>query len=485
MDAHEGQLLPGSSSRTTVAILTALSVTIALQRLIFLHDPPEWDVATYTLIGREILHGKRLYADVFDVKPPLIYVAYAVAPPFLLGVATSITTMLAVYFATSRLFDRRAGLFAAVVWTVICETPALEANQTNTEALMNAFLALGSALVLARERTWTTRTLAGACFALATLSKQVALVPALAILFASKPRPRDWLTLAIVPLLWVLVILYFALTDRGRLFVDTMFVHPRFYSGGVVNVIRLALDPARLFPHAMIELAPLIGLALFGVFRSRNLVLAAYLVGTFVAVIMPGQFFVHYNQLYLVPLAIAAGFTCSLCRDRRLLRSIPILAILGLVVLQLHWLIPSPRERYARQHPASFVLNVLDTGRQLHDILKSDETMYAWCDEPQLYVLADKRPPAAAIWRMHAIAGPLAPRLTARSLEQLQHSPPDLVVVWSGNRGPEDHPIVRWIADNYVELPESPKHFPLALLARRGSSLADRLASPILAPDAR
>ena len=60
---------------------------------------------------------------------------------------------------------------------------------------------------------------------------------------------------------------------------------------------------------------------------------------------------------------------------------------------------PAPVEdqRAASLHPASFFLNVADTGQELRTLLGNDQTMFVWCDEVQLYWLANKRPPATSL----------------------------------------------------------------------------------------
>jgi len=43
---------------------------ICLERWHTFALPLEWNLATYTLVGRQLLEGKRLYLDVRDIKPP-------------------------------------------------------------------------------------------------------------------------------------------------------------------------------------------------------------------------------------------------------------------------------------------------------------------------------------------------------------------------------------------------------------------------------
>jgi len=147
---------------------------------------------------------------------------------------------------------------------------------------------------------------------------------------------------------------------------------------------------------------------------------------------LPGKSFDHYFQLLLPALVLPAGIlaaqlaSASVSSRSRvwLFRLTPTLVAIGLVVLQLHWFIASPRDRAAALHPAGFFLNVVDDGAAIKSLLRDDESMYAWCDEPELYLLAGKRPPAAGLWKMHTIDGPVASWLTKRTLDDLNRAAP-------------------------------------------------------------
>jgi hypothetical protein len=477
--------------RQTVAILAALAVAIALVRLAFIRDLPDWDVATYTLIGREMLHGRQLYAGVWDMKPPAIFVAYAgalfvtgehvAAAQYLLGAATSITAMLAIYFAVAKLWDRQVALWASALWAAVCAQPAIEANATNTEALINCALALGLAAYVCTTR-WPGAIFAGVCFAIATTAKHVAVVPAIAIvMFLDRRRPRMLIALAMIPALWLTLWAYAGLTGRARLFFDTAFVYPSYYAAR-------GFHPPRVFPSFVVEFIPVLALAAIGIVQPRRRALPiALLLATFLAVAMPGQFHAHYYQLWLLPLVLAGGAGAAVLwvQKRLIVRVVAPIALVGLIVLQLHWLLLSPRDRLAAQHPASFVLQVVDEAEKIRRVLQPNETMFAWCDEPQLYLLANRRPPTMGLWRMHMTEGPMRESLTSATCDELHHRPPDLIVTWAGQIGYEDHPIQRFIELDYENFPDDRSHFPLSLYARRGSDLARRVATPILAPDAR
>src|SRR5262249_34591479 len=150
---------------------------------------------------------------------------------------------------------------------------------------------------------------------------------------------------------------------------------------------------------------------------------------------------------------------------------VPIVVLIGTAVLQFHWFLLTPKDRAAAMHPASFFLDVARDGNEIRSLLRDGESVYAWCTEPQLYLIANKRPPAAGLWKLHTTDGPVAPWLTQRTLDDLNRAPPDMIVLWSGYPGPEDHPIYRWIMERYDPIPGNARRLPLSLLARRGSSL--------------
>ena len=62
---------------STVVVLALLCVAIVVGRLRFIRDVPDSDVATYALIGQEMSRGERLYADIWDMKPPGIFASFA------------------------------------------------------------------------------------------------------------------------------------------------------------------------------------------------------------------------------------------------------------------------------------------------------------------------------------------------------------------------------------------------------------------------
>ncbi|WP_428940250.1 hypothetical protein [Fontivita pretiosa] len=467
-------------------VLIAGAIVIAVSRLHTYHQPLDWDIATYAVIGHELVNGERLYLDAWDVKPPLLYATYALAERitgygfaqvYLLAVVSAVGTMLGVARA-GWARGAAAGGIAAAALAIVGGDMALDANRPNTESFINATLAWAMALLLSADHRLGRYGLIGLLCAAASLYKQVALAPAGLMLLAHVLFPpagisrrralgQAGIVAATIAAAWALTLAYFAVTGRGRIFWLTAFVYPGYYGGSLLQNLLRAVHPARLAPAAMYTLLPCAALALPAILfppgnsrqRRELAILVALIAGTFLAIALPGQFFTHYYQLWLVPATVAAGWGAAALRQR--LASRPgrgwlaqlavAVALGGMVVLQA----PAyriPPEQWAERNYGPVHAWLQPHARELAALLPPGQTFFQWADEPWLYFVAGRRAPAAALWRAHTIAGPQAPWLTARTLQQLAQDPPAMVVVWGPNPADLDHPIARWIAEHYEPL---------------------------------
>src|SRR5205085_860715 len=111
-------------------------------RLRTYHQPIDWDVAVYSIVADELRHGARLYEDIWDNKPPAVFVTFAAAQSlagngfgaiYLLEVLAASATLIAIYAAGAR-YGVGAGLAAAAFWAIVCGDMQLAANRPNTEA---------------------------------------------------------------------------------------------------------------------------------------------------------------------------------------------------------------------------------------------------------------------------------------------------------------------------------------------------------------
>ena len=84
-------------------VLVALAVLIAALRLHTYNEPFERDITSHAVIAHEMLAGRPLYSDLWDSKPPAIFVTYALADAlvgygpaevYFIGVAAAVITLL-------------------------------------------------------------------------------------------------------------------------------------------------------------------------------------------------------------------------------------------------------------------------------------------------------------------------------------------------------------------------------------------------------
>ncbi|MDB5077189.1 MAG: hypothetical protein JWO42_3368, partial [Chloroflexi bacterium] len=199
------------------AAAAGLIIFSTLWRLPSLGDPP-WlnDEGTYATVGRAIVNGEALYRQVWENKPPAVYLLFGavhalIGPAHLLvGVRSlALVAALIVQIAVYRLVKSHAGWATAMLATAIAglglDLPTLDGTSANAEIFLAAATATGMLLLwrgldAVRDAppeaglvARTTLFFAGIAFGVAIMFKLVAgadLVAALAILLLLLPDRR-------------------------------------------------------------------------------------------------------------------------------------------------------------------------------------------------------------------------------------------------------------------------------------------------------
>ncbi|MFQ5416152.1 MAG: ArnT family glycosyltransferase [Myxococcota bacterium] len=185
------------------AVLAVAATVFILLRVPLLPVPLERDEGEYAYIAQRMQAGDVPYRDVFDQKPPGVFVAYLVAFAAFGETSEGIHLFLHVWSAATaallfalvrRLAGSLSGAFAALIFAVASADPRLTANAANTEIFMllpmvaSVFCLLRAIEAGSSSRWWL---LCGATAAAACLFKQVAVANAAfvaAIAFASLRR---------------------------------------------------------------------------------------------------------------------------------------------------------------------------------------------------------------------------------------------------------------------------------------------------------
>jgi len=504
-----GPTRASSLPRTLVPILLAVICgVIALGRLHTYDEPIDRDIATYAVIGGEMLHGRALYSDLWDSKPPALYAAFAAAQLvardptaaiFLVGLACAWATALALFAAGSAGAGPQAGLWIATFWALLSGDLPLQANQPNSEALINACVALAfAALLRAGPRTAFGPVCAAGCL-LATAILIKPIVAPLALAWAvvhviappegtarSRAAVQAAVLLAICVLASAAVAAYFAATGRWADLWATLVVHNRYYAGATLPNLREGLRPARLFPPFLRDVTPLLvailpGLLLGLVTRwSRRVVLlAAWMVIVLGAVAPGGYFFPHYYQLWLPTLCIAAGWSLAALGARTRRPAIVTAAGGAAVALALAFEVgPAyalPAADWSDTKYGDVFLRSRDIAQEVRGMIGPGETFFQWGNEPEIYLYARRSPPTGVLWAQHMQTGPLRISLRTRALAQLSVADPQLVV-FSRDQPPPTGALGAWFRERYEPHPTRVKQQKgFSFWVRRGGTLQRRL----------
>lgn len=506
-------------------MLFLFAVLLAITRLRTLTEPPETDLAVYSVIGRELVAGRKLYSDLWDIKPPAIYWLYACAAAFTtrgpwmrywLWIVASVATMVGVYrLAQILTHSRTAGIWAAFAWTVLSQHLELQANQPNTEVFLNAVV-VWAMVVLLLPQTHSSpstflrsRLTAGVLFGVGLLLKPVIApwVGTSILIEATHPRNRflvspvaanrlrwSWLQTILVfsagvalPIAAAITVLYFQ--NSLSEFLEVMFRWNRWYAQNPLQNIFEAYLPVNLLPVEMRDLIPWVLAAavacsvLMAKRRSHSIWHIVCIVALLPSVIgLPGRWYPHYYQLWLPWLAILLP-VAGVGLRRSLSKEVGAIWVGALIVVTI-WractlgadLLHSPVEWSLRKYGPCFV-NEETLGKRIARILTPTETFFVWGNTPTLYGASSKRPPTGVFFVIPLLYGPTTETLSLRTLHQLERTHPELLVInMLDNPAPASHPVVQWFNNNYAPHPLLESGDPkFRLYCRKGGALSTRL----------
>jgi hypothetical protein len=482
-----------TSSNMSYAI-SLLCIVVGLLGLNFYDWPPNRDITTYGTMAQELINGKALYVDVWDIKPPAIFITYMIAQwlvsskplqILLLDLLPTVVVLVALIKSGREAgFGNAAGVWSGLFWVVLSGDLRLQMHEPNTEVFINAcvMLAFLQFLRLKRGSPTLAPAMIGVLFAVACLFKTVAIAMAIVIglTYLVLPPPgcrRSTATgqvavMATSGAICIAAVLgYFAVTERFQVFWEAMVGAGVNYAGDIwQNVLDgLTLSPIvgdRTLLRVAVAIVPWLSVALLAWFdreRRRSWVLlGAYAFSALVAVGLPGNFYAHYFQLLVPPLCLGLGWLTALFAGQsRSILTTATPALLGLCLAVLFAYeartYRMPAEMLLRGTYQELYLETQKLGRRLNDVLQDDEILYQWGEESGLYWYSGKRP-RASVLRFPLFSGPQAERLTDQTQQSLMAQPPDLIV--AVNRildNSEGHPVFEWIRSHYVPLqPEEP-----------------------------
>jgi len=474
-----------------LAVLTGLVIFLRLHSL---HEPLEHDITSFAYIGHDLLSGGKLYTDLWEIKPPGIFLIYALAERVwgygpqavnYLGITFALLAMGFVFLILRRLANGYTALFGSALWALASNAVLLLANVPKIELFINAFMLLGVwGLVEYVYGRKTFLWLAGTAFALGTYLKINVLFPVLTLsLYFAFPIPgagwgkwarekiRLYLKLFLPALvLWALTCVYFFILGRFGDFYAIVFRATSHYAGHMAENIRhFFTTPALLASPRLKEVAVLWILALGWLVlpRSRTRPLKRgffllWLVGEYIMISAVRIVHPYYYQVLLPVVTIMAALflwdKVAFLGGRESKLKIPAVILLlafslgYLAYFQAEYLRLSPEQISVEQYGSDVFVKERELGRILGKMTQPGERLFQWGTEPGFYFYSRRQASSGILFILYVYdtyTPDLIEKMERKILQDVASRPPAFFIfnTWLGK--PEDNLFYPFLLKNY------------------------------------
>ncbi len=208
-----------------------------------------------------------------------------------------------------------------------------------------------------------------------------------------------------------------------------------------------------------------------------------FVIGTQITVALPGKFYPHYFLYWLPPLAVTLSWIIEEVGGLSMKSAIWIKYSVGIgvVIFIVGHEVPNYKlssSGWSITKYGEIFLNSEKMGKEIAQLLKTDETFYEWGAESNLYFYSQHHPPSGVFFVWHLYGFPYASSLSTRVVTDLEKTQPELFIIaepWIKSKdfnGLAPNPVLSWFCTRYV--PFSIKG-DFILFARRGGKLEERL----------
>lgn len=464
-------------------------------------EPLERDIATYAVIGREMLAGRQLYSDLWDHKPPGIHLIFAgatavvgagVPAVLLVNVAISVAILGVMMLTGRRLAGDIGGIVAGVLWVFVGLDLGLQANQPNVELPMNLLTAL-ALLVFLVPGSHSTGYMGGVLTAAAMLLKPVAAAqfgllaavevgerwqhhqPDTAMKFLGRWLAATLLILGVV-MGWLVL-----RSGFDAVWGAVVRYNMAYASGTVAHKFVELVKIGNHLPASSLVVLGLLAACAVGALsimeQHQRRLIVALLIGTTVAISAPGKFYPHYFQLLLPILVVAAtvGLTHGL-RSGGLRRAGAVAAVVILVAVEAQTLRLSPDEWSRRKYGETF-LDERRLGVELEAYVEPGQPFWQLGTLPGLYLLTETVPASGVLYDgpLRELS-PVRKQLSRRVKAELTDSAPRWLVIRAGR---DDREVMPWLRQRYRLVAPTESVRRMSLWVRRDSPPTESHQSPV------
>lgn len=429
---------------------------------------PLWygDEGIYQVIGTSLNHGKLLYSQAFDNKPPLLYWLYAAlqSNQFSIRIMSAIFGILATttfFFLSKKLFDNakknnNIHLITTSLFAILFALPTLEGNIANAENFM-LFPILAAAILILDSKLF----IAGLILGFAFLFKIVAIFDLAAFIsfyfivnFNSLKKEVGISKIFAGFLLPIsLVTLFFVLNGTLTDFAKATFISNISYVNYGNKIGNL---PLLLF----VKLALLSGFLLFAIAKRKLISLPTLFISIWFAFSLFNAFFsqrpyTHYLLVLIPSFSLMTGLILS---DRKYQKIITVTLLFSILVIVKEFGVPRfdkavnyyqnfisylKGKKTTAQYQAFFDRNTpfdYEIARFIRPKLGTRDTIFVWGNNAQLYQLTGVIAPTKYVVAYHITNYKDGPSLTKLDLEK---NKPKFIVIMP-NSGSIPFPLINY-----------------------------------------
>ena len=356
----------GSLKRNLLIAIGLLLLSIVIRLPFFFRDVIDWDESTFILMGQSILDGHLPYTNLWDNKPPLAFVCYALIIALfgksiisvrIAGAVCVAFVSFCTYLIGKTLWGNRVGIVSATLFVILASSLISGGQATMTEHLALVPLMGAMTLLVTQRITLPLLFICGILMAVASLIRlnlaYVAVIVGLFVIFATKPRSlarffqRGLVYAAGGCLVVFLTYLPYAIAGYQQVWFDSVIVAPLSYANSQLSeleilgnyLINKVLEIRILTCVGLMEIG-LIFVQSLAAFKQKRLekklgliCLFLFFLGTGISILRSGEDHRHY-LIQLVPfiaLITAAYLSTFLHKPISRLKTSVIVLVLGIL----------------------------------------------------------------------------------------------------------------------------------------------------------
>ncbi len=347
---EEGRVSGESNTRVGLLLLLA---TLFMRVPFMFEGQIDWDEATYTLLGHELIEGRLPFVELWDNKPPVLYMAYGlfeaifgrtILAPRLLGIVCVWLGAWIVARTGRRLGGRAAGLAAGLL-TVVFSSYHPGEFATMSEHVVLPFLAGAVHRLVTGDQRRGNLLLVGVLMGIACLVRNSLAVTGASVALVLVVLQRRvslssqaWLLLGALLPVGLLAAVYGAAGELDALItglVRSPLAYVTEISGSPLAVIGEALAETFRTKSFLLGLSFLGGVVLFvrqwrrGALDRRQLAVVLIWVATLLSFASTGRVMDHYVMQVVPTMAIMGGLFLTTLRGTRTRRIVLAVLLVG------------------------------------------------------------------------------------------------------------------------------------------------------------